>query len=102
MKHVLFTGLLVVPTFGLMGVCFQQGRIYQGKIDKTTIDAIDRTVHAEQLTVNDIPVISDDELPGIAGTKEHPDTCVNYYDTARQAIYSRYLHPNVLPNEVKK
>lgn len=51
-------------------------------------------LHAAQLTANDIPIYYVDQLPGIGGTKEKPDTCLAYYDPAIQSVNLSYLHPN--------
>lgn len=41
-------------------------------------------------SVANIPIAVDgDELPGIAGTKTHPDTCVAYYSNG--SVHLKYI-----------
>lgn len=36
-------------------------------------------------------VIDGDEVPGVGGTKDKPDTCIAYYDPIKRIIVWRYL-----------
>jgi len=42
------------------------------------------------ITKRDRVRIDGDELPGIGGTPEHPDTCIAWYDKRKKAVIWRY------------
>ena len=49
-------------------------------------------VEKNRVRTRDRVVIAGDEIPGIGGTKDKPDTCLAYYDKKKDRIVIFYIH----------
>lgn len=53
-------------------------------------------IEQQRIRVRDRVVVDGDEIPGISGTKQYPDTCLAYYDKKTNKIHIGYLVPGKL------
>lgn len=49
------------------------------------------TTERNRVTKRDRLFIDGDELPGIGADKQHPDTCIAYYDVKTDRVYISYI-----------
>lgn len=58
-------------------------------------------IEQQRIRARDRVVVDGDEIPGIGGTKEHPDTCTSYYNQKDHKIHIAYGNNKVLDTAIK-
>lgn len=53
-------------------------------------------IEQERIRTRDKVVVDGDEIPGVGGTKEHPDSCIAYYNQKDHRIHIAYGNNKIL------